>query len=142
MEERLRLQERAAAALALWQEGRANEDDEPDEPADPDARANNAVAGDDYDGFYAGTLMTRADGRVLTVTVRVSHGVGVGTDSRLDCGTAPLSLRISAAGDVSGMMMVFGSTCLKTELAIRGRVVAGTLRLRLGSQYLEMAKRD
>jgi class 3 adenylate cyclase len=141
-EERLRLQERAAAAFALWQEGRASEDVEPDEPADPDARADNAAPSGDHDGFYVGALTTRAGGHVVTVAVRVSQGVGVGTDSRLDCGTAPLSLRISASGDVSGMMMVFGSTCLKTELAIRGRAVAGTLQLRLGSQYVELARRD
>jgi len=141
-EERQLLQERAAAAFALWQEGRASEEAEADEPADPDARADNAAPSVDHDGFYAGTMTTRAAGHLVTLTVRVSQGIGVGTDSRLDCGTAPLSLRISPSGDVSGMMMVFGSTCLKTELAIRGRAVAGTLQLRLGSQYVELAKRD
>jgi hypothetical protein len=40
------------------------------------------------------------------------------------------------------MVLMFGSTCLKTELAIRGRAVVGTLRLRLGNQYLELSKPD
>jgi hypothetical protein len=72
----------------------------------------------------------------------VTNGVGAGALSRLDCGTAPLSLRISPLGDIAGMVLMFGSTCLKTELAIRGRAVVGTLRLRLGNQYLELSKPD
>jgi hypothetical protein len=132
--ERQRLERRAEAALAHWWQ----EQDEPDDqPANPD----NAEPADAYDGLYTGTA-TSADGRVVTFKVKVANGIGSGTQSRLDCGTAPLSLRISPWGKVSGMVLIFGSTCLKTELALRGSAIAGMLRLRLGSQYLELSKPD
>ncbi len=35
---------------------------------------------------------------------------------------------------------MFSSTCLKTEMAIWGRAIGGTLQLRLGNQYLELSK--
>jgi class 3 adenylate cyclase len=141
-EELERLQQHAVAAFALWQEQRAQEEAEPDEPADQDTKADNAAPTDDHDGFYTGVLSMRADGHIANIAIRVSHGVGSGTHNRLDCGTAPVSLRISSSGDISGVMLIFGSTCLRTELAIRGHAVAGTLRLRFGRQYVELVKRD
>jgi hypothetical protein len=141
-EELQRLQQHAVADFALWQERRAQEEAEPDEPADQDAKADDATPTDDYDGFYTGALSMRADGHIANIAVRVSHGVGSGTQNRLDCGTAPVSLRISSSGGVSGRMLSFGSTCLRSEFAIRGRAVAGTLLLRFGSQYVELVKRD
>jgi len=132
------LQEHAAAAFVLWQKGEGQEEAEPDEPANPLVKAANAAPSDDYDGLYTGSVTMRADGHLVTTTVRVTHGVGVGTQSRLDCGATPVSLKISSSGDVSGMMLVFSSTCLRTGLAIRGRAVPGTLLLRLGSQYVEL----
>jgi len=141
-EELQRLQQHAVAAFALWQERRAREEAEPDEPADHETKAGNATPTDDYDGVYTGALSMRADGHIANIAVRVSNGVGSGTHNRLDCGTAPVSLRISSSGDISGVMLIFGSTCLRTELAVRGHAVPGTLRLRLGSQYVELVKRD
>jgi hypothetical protein len=141
-EELQRLQQQAVAAFAFWQERRAQKEAEQDEPADQDAKADDATPTDDYDGFYTGALSMRADGHIASIAVRVSHGVGSGTQNRLDCGTAPVSLRISSSGGVSGRMLSFGSTCLRSEFAIRGRAVAGTLLLRFGSQYVELVKRD
>ena len=43
-------------------------------------------------------------------------------------------------GSVTGLALMFSSTCLKTEMAIRGRAIGGTLQLRLGNQYLELSK--
>ena len=138
--ERLQLERRAAAAFSRWQQALngGEQDDADDEPANPD----NAPPADAYDGLYTGTATTRADSHVVTFKVKVTNGIGAGTQSRLDCGTAPVALKISPSGDVSGMALMFGSTCLKTELAIRGRAVAGTLRLRLGSQFLELSPAD
>jgi hypothetical protein len=140
--ERLQLERRAEAAIARWWQEQwrsgGGRDESDDEPANPD----NAAPADAYDGLYAGTATTRADSHVVTFKVKVTNGIGSGTQSRLDCGTTPVALRISPSGDVSGMALVFGSTCLKTELAIRGRAVAGTLRLRLGSQFLELSRAD
>ena len=138
--ERLQLERRAAAAFSRWQQALngGEQDDADDEPANPD----NAPPADAYAGLYTGTATTRADSHVVTFKVKVTNGIGAGTQSRLDCGTAPVALKISPSGDVSGMALMFGSTCLKTELAIRGRAVAGTLRLRLGSQFLELSPAD
>lgn len=126
--------QRAENSLVRWQQG------EPGEPEDEAANTDNVGPADAYDGTYAGTATMRADARVVTYRITVVDGVGSGTQSRLDCGTAPLSLRISPSGTVSGMVLVFGSTCLKTELALRGRATGDTIWLRLGSQHMDLSK--
>ena len=132
-----RLHERQAeSAVARWHQGRG----EPDEAEDEPANAESLPPADSYDGVYAGTATMRPDSHTITLRLKVLNGVGSGTQSRLDCGTAPIALRISPAGDVSGMVLIFSATCLKTELAIRGRAVGGLLQLRLGSQYVELGK--
>jgi class 3 adenylate cyclase len=135
--DRLQHERLADAAFTRWQ---AQDDGEQDGIDDQPANPDHAQPVDAFDGLYAGTATTREDTRVVSFKVKVTNGVGAGTQSRLDCGTAPLSLRISPVGDVSGMVLMFGPTCLKTELAIRGRAVGGILQLRLGSQYLELSK--
>jgi hypothetical protein len=110
--------------------------------ADDDEFVNAAgvPAASTWDGVYLGTVMTREDGRVTTIRVTVKDGHGIGTDSRLDCGSAPVSLRISPVGDVTGTGTVFGPTCLKSEVAVRGRAVGGLLQLRLGTLYVELVR--
>jgi hypothetical protein len=127
------LEQRAEAAIARW---RPDQDEFEDQPANGD----NAEPVSIYDGLYAGTATTKAAMHVVTFRIKVANGVGTGMQSRLDCGVAPLSLRISPSGRVSGIALIFGATCLKTELAIRGQAVGGVLLLRLGSQHLELAK--
>ena len=140
--ERLQLERRAAAAFSRWLQAQGRNGAEQDETEDEPASPLNLPPADAYDGLYRGTATTRADGRIVTFKIRVTNGIGSGTQSRLDCGTAPIALKISPSGQVSGMALIFGSTCLKTELAIRGRAVAGTLRLALGSQFLELSPAD
>jgi hypothetical protein len=140
--ERLQLERRAAAAFSRWLQASGRNGGELDEADDQPANPANAPPANAYDGLYTGTATTRADSHVVTFKVRVTNGIGSGTQSRLDCGTAPVALKISPSGNVSGMALIFGSTCLKTELAIRGRAVAGTLRLRLGGQFLELSPTD
>jgi hypothetical protein len=137
--ESLQLERRAVAAFSRWLQVSGRAGGELDEADDQPANPANAVPADAYDGLYAGTATTRADSHAVTFKVKVTNGLGSGTQSRPDCGTAPVALKISPSGHVSGMALVFGSTCRKTELAIRGRAVAGTLQLRLGSQYLELS---
>src|SRR5262249_40449463 len=96
-EKHLHLQEHAAAAFVLWQKGEGQEEAEPDEPANTLVKAANAAPSDDYDGLYTGSVTRRADGHVCTTTGMVTHGVGVGTQSRLDCGATPVSLKISSS---------------------------------------------
>ena len=131
----MRLERRAEAALERRQWPGA-----PEETDDELANADNAGPIDAYDGLYVGTATTRADGRVVTFKLTVTNGIGAGTQIQRECGAAPMTLKISPTGDVSGLVLMFSSTCLKTEMAIRGRAVVGTLQLRLGNQYLELSK--
>ena len=137
--ESLQLERRAVAAFSRWLQVSGRAGGELDEADDQPANPANAPPADAYDGLYAGTATTKADSHVVTFKVKVANGIGSGTQSRPDCGTAPVALKVSPSGHVSGMALVFGSTCRNTELAIRGRAVAGTLQLRLGSQYLELS---
>jgi hypothetical protein len=113
-----------------------------DEAEDEPAEFVGVPAPDAYDGIYAGGTTTREDRRVVTFHVTVRNGVGIGSGSRLDCGTVPLALRISPRGDVRGHARMFGQTCLKTQVALRGRAIGRTLQLRLGTQYLELSRSD
>lgn len=69
----------------------------------------------------------------------MTDGVGSGTQIQRECGAAPITLKVSPSGNVSVLALMFNS-CLKTEMAIRGRVIGDTLQLRLGNQYLELSK--
>ena len=124
------LERRAEAALERW---RPPYDDEP-------ANHENAEPIDGHDGLYVGAVTTRAEGRVVVIKLKVTNGVGTGTQSQRECGVAPITLKVSSTGNVSGLALMFSSTCLKTEMAIRGRAIGGTLQLRLGNQYLELTK--
>jgi hypothetical protein len=126
------LERRAEAALERWRPT----DETDDEPANHE----NAEPIDAYDGHYVGMVTTRADGRVVAIRLKVSKGIGSGTQSQRECGVAPITLKVSATGNVTGLALMFSSTCLKTEMAIRGRAIGGTLQLRLGNQYLELSK--
>lgn len=123
---------RAEAALERWRS--------PHEIDDEPANLENAGPIDAHDGRYVGMVTTRADGRVVTIRLKVTNGIGSGTQIQRECGVAPITLRVSSTGNVTGLALMFSSTCLKTEMAIRGRAIGGTLQLRLGNQYLELSK--
>lgn len=129
----VQLEKRAEAAISVWQQRSDGTDDEP-------ANADNAEPIDAHDGFYVGMVTTRTDGRLVTFKLKVTNGIGAGTLIQRECGATPITLKVSPTGNVSGLALMFSSTCLKTELAIRGRAVGGTLQLRLGNQYLELSK--
>ncbi|SEP18580.1 hypothetical protein SAMN02990966_04337 [Rhodospirillales bacterium URHD0017] len=128
----VQLDRRAEAALERWRPT----DEIDDEPANYD----NAEPIAAYDGHYAGMVTTRADGRVVTIKLKVSNGIGSGTQSQRECGIAPITLKVTSTGNVTGLALMFSSTCLKTEMAIRGRAIGSTLQLRLGNQYLELSR--
>jgi hypothetical protein len=128
----LLLERRAEAALERWRPSHEI-DDEP-------ANLENAGPIDAHDGLYVGMVTTRTDGRVVTIKLKVTNGIGSGTQIQRECGAAPITLRVSATGNVTGLALMFSSTCLKTEMAIRGRAIGGTLQLRLGNQYLELSR--
>ena len=127
-----RRERRAEATLERWRP--------PEEIDDGPANAENVEPLDAHDGLYVGVVTMRADGRVVTIKLKVTNGVGAGTQIQRECGVAPIALKVSSTGNVSGLALMFSSTCLKTEMAIRGRAIGGTLQLRLGNQYLELAK--
>lgn len=126
------LERRAEAALELWRPT----DDLDDQPVNPDNGELIAA----YDGHYVGMVTTRADARIVIIKLKVSKGIGSGTQSQRECGVAPITLKVSATGNVTGLALMFSSTCLKTEMAIRGRAIGSTLQLRLGNQYLELSR--
>jgi hypothetical protein len=126
------LERRAEAALERWRP--------PHEIDDEPANLENAGPIDAHDGLYAGVVTTRAEGRVVTIKLKVTNGIGSGTQIQRECGVAPITLRVSSTGNVTGLALMFSSTCLRTEMAIRGRAIGGTLQLRLGNQYLELSK--
>ena len=134
--DRGQLERRAEAAFVRWQQVLGLPDEH-----DGWANAGSLQQADVPDGLYTGATM-RADGGDVTFEVGMAGGIGAGTQSRVGCGTAPMALRITPAGEVSGMVLIFGESCVKTELTIRGRAGAGVLMLRLGSQYVELSKRD
>ena len=118
-----------------WSSGGVPGDETDDEPAN----TANAEPIDAYDGLYVGMATTKPDGRVVTFKLKVTNGIGAGTQIQRECGTTAITLKISPTGNVTGLALMFSSTCLKTEMAIRGRAIGGTLQLRLGNQYLELS---
>ena len=127
------LEQRAEAAIGIWQRQSDETDDEP-------LNADNAEPIDAHDGVYVGVATTRAEGRLVTFRLRVTRGVGSGMQSQRECGVAPVTLKVSSTGKITGLALMFSSTCLKTEMAIRGRAIGDTLQLRVGNQYLELSK--
>ena len=127
---------RAEAALERWRQWPGAADETDDEPAN----AENGEPAEAYDGLYVGMATTRADGRVVTVKLKITNGTGAGTQIQRECGATPIMLKVSPTGNVTGLALMFSSTCLKTEVAIRGRAIGGTLQLRIGNQYLELSK--
>jgi hypothetical protein len=127
------LERRAESAVGLWPQDSDETDDEPH-------NADNAEPADAHDGVYVGVVTTRPDARIVAIKLKVTNGVGLGTQSQRECGVAPVSIRVSSTGTVTGLALMFTSTCLKTEMAIRGRAIGSTLQLRLGNQYLELSK--
>ena len=127
------LEMRAEMAIGLWQREADETDDEPH-------NIDNAEPVDANDGMYVGIVTTRADARIVMIKLKVTNGIGLGTQSQRECGVAPISVKVSPTGNVTGLALMFSSTCLKTEMAIRGRAIGGTLQLRLGNQYLVLSK--
>jgi hypothetical protein len=96
--ERLQLERRAVAAFSRWLQASARNGGELDEADDQPANPANAPPADAYDGLYAGAATTKADSHVVTFKVKVTGGIGSGTQSRPDCGTAPVALKVSPSG--------------------------------------------
>jgi peptidoglycan hydrolase-like protein with peptidoglycan-binding domain len=90
-----------------------------------------------YDGNYAGSMSVstpRPSSFVWKMTLQVSNGSATGTiNSNTGCiGSNRVSIKISAAGDVSGETVGWeAGSCSPINLSIRGRVGNGTMQLTL-----------
>ncbi len=132
----------AAPALSRYDEAQKKIDDEK-KKAEEEARTKTAAAASAapptpsapapgigaYDGTYGGVF--GAAGGPRPMTVHVANGNGSGTFTSPQCGTATVSIQISAAGDVSGGGTGFDQTCSKVPISVRGRAANGRLQLNL-----------
>ncbi|MBX9947177.1 MAG: hypothetical protein K2Y40_24100 [Reyranella sp.] len=123
---------------------------EPRRPAESEARARAVVAAPPvataatttaaapagpFDGNYSGPFVFvggqasfgAAFGR--SVSVRVLDGNGTGTLNTPHCGSAPVSLTISPAGDITGQVSGFDLECSRLSQSIQGRATGGQLEI-------------
>lgn len=131
--DRPRLERHAEATIGAMSQRSDNTDEDA-------ADAENVQPVDAHDGVYVGVVTTRGEGRVVTFKLKVINGVGSGTLVQRECGVTPITLKVSSTATITGLALMFSATCLKTETAVRGRAVGGTLQLLLGNQYLVLSK--
>ena len=94
--------------------------------APPPVVAPGTPAGE-FDGVYGGALS--AGGGVRPVTLRIAGMTATGTYNTPRCGDSPLTLKVSASGEVSGDATLFDTNCGKFPSSARGRVVNKQLQL-------------
>ena len=88
-----------------------------------------------FDGSYRGTFdqngIRPGDSGPRGVTLQVAGNSGSGTLSSTVCGSAPISVRLSPTGDVSGNATTFDAACQRLPMSVKGRVGEGRLQLQL-----------
>jgi serine/threonine protein kinase/peptidoglycan hydrolase-like protein with peptidoglycan-binding domain len=85
-------------------------------------------------GTYHGgfSFQVNAVTAVVALAIEVTDGIGAGTATSSPCGASPVSLNVSASGNVTGQLKVsLGSTCEPTPFQITGRVDGGKLLIML-----------
>ncbi|TAJ24283.1 MAG: hypothetical protein EPO67_23800 [Reyranella sp.] len=125
------LREGAAALAKLEEEKKKAEDDR--KKLDEEAKARAPVVAP-FDGSYAGAFTPSGtvgptSGGSHAITLRVAGNDGAGTMVSARCGSAPITIRISAAGDVTGEASGLDASCSRFPLAVQGRVANGRLQL-------------
>jgi hypothetical protein len=92
-----------------------------------------AAAANPFDGTYSGTLSQGNNSAVTmairSVSIRIAGATGTGTVTHSACGSTPVSLRISSAGDVSGEATLFDYNCGPVPATVTGRGGNGQLQL-------------
>jgi serine/threonine protein kinase len=88
-----------------------------------------------FDGSYRGTFdqngIRPGDSGPRGVTLQVTGNSGSGTLSSTVCGSAPISVRLSPTGDISGNATTFDAACQRLPMSVKGRVGEGRLQLQL-----------
>jgi len=91
------------------------------------------------DGIYRGGL--GLFGRALSLELRMSNGIGIGTVTHT-CGTAPISLTVDPAGNVTGELKApISGGCSWASANITGRVEGGKLLLAVKGDQLNYQSR-
>ena len=77
--------------------------------------------------------MNAGNQTIRPIELRVANGSGTGTMTSPGCGTGPISITVSPAGDVSGSGQMLSANCDKFVLEIKGRAEGGQIRLSFSS---------
>lgn len=98
-------------------------------PAEPSAGSTT------FDGSYRGTFdqngIRPGDSGPRGMMLQVAGKSGSGTLSSTVCGSAPIAVRVSPTGDISGDMTTFDAACQRLPLSVKGKVGEGRLQLQL-----------
>ena len=127
---------RADEALARAQAERQRAEAEALRKAE-EARAHGAVAAKiaAFDGAYGGTYdqmgARPGDHGPRQVSLQIAGGVGNGSLQNPACGTSPISIRITPAGDISGEAATFDAACQKLPVTVKGKLDGGRLQIQL-----------
>ncbi|MBN9537255.1 MAG: protein kinase [Alphaproteobacteria bacterium] len=88
-----------------------------------------------FDGSYRGTFdqsgMRPGDSGPRGVTLQVVGNSGNGTLSSIVCGNAPIAVRLSPTGDISGNATIFDAACQRLPMSVKGKAGEGRLQLQL-----------
>lgn len=99
--------------------------------------STSAPAAGPFDGTYAGffspsgPVALRASA-TSSISLRVANGAGSGTMTSASCGAAPLSVRISPSGAITGDARGVDASCAQFPLVIQGQASNGQLRMTFG----------
>ena len=127
-----------ASAIAKYEEEKKKAEDQAKAravPATPAAVPSAApAAATAFDGSYGGwlnptgTIGPTSGGR-QEISLRVAGGGGRGTMVSSRCGSGPITIRISPAGDVTGEATGLDAVCSRLPLTVQGRAAGGKLQL-------------
>ena len=96
-------------------------------PAGPAGAAPSPPTG--FDGAYGGSVSV--PGGTRPMTIRITGATGSGTMTHPVCGAAPLTVRVSPAGDLSGDATAFDNSCSRVSSSISGRVANGQIQFNI-----------
>lgn len=98
-------------------------------PAEPSAGSTT------FDGSYRGTFdqngIRPGDSGPRGMMLQVTGASGSGTLSSTVCGTAPISVRLSPTGEISGNATAFDAACQRLPMSVKGKAGEGRLQLQL-----------
>lgn len=96
-----------------------------------------APAAGPFDGTYVGFFSPSGPVALRTsaspsIALRIANGTGSGTMTSTSCGAAPLSVRISPSGAITGDAQGVDASCARFPLVIHGQASNGQLRMTFG----------